>query len=201
MPSRRSTRSADKPAPPLRLEYRSPEELAENPRNWRRHPESQMAALGEAMSEVGWAGACLYNERTGRLVDGHARRKLALGRGEKSVPVLIGNWTEEEEAKILATLDPLTAMAETGQEALDALLKTIEFEGEALRHLIGGEVVDEPDQLQPVQVPKAPPAMTWVLIGIPTVRFGTISPAIESIAAEPDTIVETTSNAQYVAAG
>jgi hypothetical protein len=62
---------------PLRLEYRSPAELAENPRNWRTHPEAQTRALADVMAEVGWAGALLYNERTRRLIDGHARRKLA----------------------------------------------------------------------------------------------------------------------------
>lgn len=57
---------------PLRLEWRSPAELAENPRNWRQHPDSQMGALSSVLAEVGWAGACLFNERTGRLIDGPA---------------------------------------------------------------------------------------------------------------------------------
>src|SRR5260370_41634912 len=94
------------PAPALRLEWRSPAELAANPANWRRHPETQIAALTDVITEVGWAGACLYNERTGRLIDGHARQKIALAQGTDKVPVLIGDWTEEQEAKILATLDP-----------------------------------------------------------------------------------------------
>jgi len=58
---------------PLRLEWRTPEELADNPANWRQHPESQTKALAGAINEVGWAGAALYNERTKRLIDGHAR--------------------------------------------------------------------------------------------------------------------------------
>ena len=62
---------------PLRLEYRTPGELAENPRNWRTHPAAQSTALADVMAEVGWAGACLLNERTGRLIDGHLRREIA----------------------------------------------------------------------------------------------------------------------------
>ena len=81
--------------PPLRLEWRSPAELNENPRNWRTHPDTQLAALADVIAEVGWAGACLFNERTGRLIDGHARKKIALKRGCELVPVLVGNWTEE----------------------------------------------------------------------------------------------------------
>jgi adenine-specific DNA methylase len=41
--------SAAKSDAPLRLEWRSPEELAENPRNWRTHPEAQVAALGDEL--------------------------------------------------------------------------------------------------------------------------------------------------------
>jgi DNA modification methylase len=111
---------------PLRLEWRSPAELAENPRNWRRHPPAQVSALSDAIGEVGWAGACLYNERTGRLIDGHARRKVALEQGCERVPVLVGSWDEAQEAKILATLDPLSAMAEADAQALEALLAGVQ---------------------------------------------------------------------------
>lgn len=117
---------------PLRLEYRTAEELAENPRNWRRHPEAQVAALSDAIEEVGWAGACLYNERTGRLIDGHARRKIAKG----AIPVLIGSWNDADEAKILATLDPIGAMAQADKARLDALLHEFQTESEALGGLL-----------------------------------------------------------------
>jgi hypothetical protein len=120
----------------LRLEWRTPQELAENPRNWRRHPEAQMDALSEAISEVGWAGACLYNETTGRLLDGHARRKLALEQGCERVPVLVGSWSEEQERLILASLDPLAAMAEAGAAELEALLAEVTPPGDALQKML-----------------------------------------------------------------
>jgi DNA modification methylase len=108
---------------PLRLEWRDPAELAENPANWRTHPPAQLTALADIIAEVGWAGACLYNERFSRLIDGHARRKNALEKGDKLVPVLIGNWTEEQERKILATLDPLSAMAGMNGAKFEELLE------------------------------------------------------------------------------
>ena len=108
--------------PPLRLEYLDPTELADNPANWRTHPESQRTALGDVLKEVGWAGALLYNEKTGRLIDGHARKELSQG---QKVPVLIGSWTEDQEKLILATLDPLGAMAEANSQALDILLREL----------------------------------------------------------------------------
>ena len=113
-------------APPLRLEWRSPAELTQNPRNWRTHPEAQQKALAGILSEVGWAGACLFNERTGLLIDGHLRQKVAVANGAEQIPVLIGDWSPEQEAKILATLDPVAAMATADPVKLDALLKEVD---------------------------------------------------------------------------
>ncbi len=124
------------PQPALRLEWRSPAELAENPSNWRRHPESQVQALTDAIAEVGWAGACLYNERTQRLIDGHARKKVALEQGCELVPVLVGSWDAAQEAKILATLDPIAAMAEADGAALQTLLAEVQTGSAALQEML-----------------------------------------------------------------
>jgi len=134
---------------PLRLEWRSPAELAENPRNWRRHPETQLSALSDVIGEVGWAGACLYNETTSRLIDGHARRKVALDQGTTLIPVLVGRWTPEQEAKILATLDPLAAMAEADSAALNELLKEVSTNSESLREMMKGLAEANPLPIEP----------------------------------------------------
>lgn len=120
----------------LRLEWRSPAELAENPKNWKQHPEAQLAALADVIKEVNWAGACLYNEATGRLIDGHARRKVALDQGAEKIPVLVGSWDEETEAKILLTLDPLAAMAQADKSALSTLLATVKTDSPAIAKLL-----------------------------------------------------------------
>jgi hypothetical protein len=124
--------------PPLRLEYRSPAELDDNPANWRTHPEAQMTALADVIAEVGWAGVCLFNELTKRLIDGHARKKMALATGIEKVPVLIGSWTEEQERKILATLDPLAALAEADNEKLSDLLKSVQTDSANIQALLDG---------------------------------------------------------------
>ncbi len=122
--------------PPIRLVYMTPAELEDNPRNWRTHPETQLAALSAAIGEVGWAGVCLFNERTGRLIDGHLRKKLALRNGIEQIPVLVGNWSEEDEAKILVTLDPLSAMAEADAGKLEELIASVQTESPALREML-----------------------------------------------------------------
>lgn len=45
--------------------------------------------------------------------------------------------------------------------------------------------------LKPLDI-KPQPAMSWALIGIPTVRFGDISSALEAMSKLPDVVVETT---------
>jgi DNA modification methylase len=122
--------------PPLRLEWRSPEELTDNPRNWRTHPDAQLAALADVIAEVGWAGACLYNERTGRLIDGHARRRIARDQGCQKVPVLVGSWDEPTEVKILASLDPIGAMAQADSAKLELLLREVSTGSDALQQLL-----------------------------------------------------------------
>lgn len=120
-------------SPPLRLKWRDPAELEENPANWRRHPKAQLAALQDVLAEVGWAGALLYNEATGRLIDGHARKKLA---PNGKVPVLVGSWTEEQERKILATLDPIGEMAVAHEAQVEALLATVRSDSDAIQALL-----------------------------------------------------------------
>lgn len=145
--AKRRARQPAAPPPPLRLEWRSPAELAENPANWRRHPEGQVKALAGCLDEVGWAGACLFNERTGRLIDGHARKKVASERGDERIPVLVGSWTEEQERLILATLDPLAAMAQADGGALAELLKGVHTDDEAIKAMLAGLAAEVPGEL------------------------------------------------------
>lgn len=122
---------------PLRLEWRTPAELKEHPKNWRTHPENQVAALNGIIGEVGWAGAVLFNERTGHIIDGHARRKVPkklLIDGK--LPVLIGRWSKEDEAKILATHDPIAMLARQDNAKLDALLASVKTSDDAVRAML-----------------------------------------------------------------
>ncbi|MFN0135533.1 MAG: hypothetical protein ACKVS9_05375, partial [Phycisphaerae bacterium] len=113
--------------PKLRLEWVEAGSLTPNPQNWRRHPEQQMSALKGLIDdqEVGWAGALLFNERTGRLIDGHARQKVV--DAKTPVPVLIGSWSEEAEKKILLTLDPIAGMAVADIKQLESLLQDVDL--------------------------------------------------------------------------
>lgn len=121
----------------LRLEWIDPDQLDEHPENWKTHPDTQVEGLSSVISQIGWAGALLFNERTGRLLDGHARKKLDPKLYvDGKAPVLVGSWTEADERLILATLDPLAAMAQTNEEDFQALLGKLEAEQEDLQGLL-----------------------------------------------------------------
>ena len=121
--------------PPLRLEWIEAGQLEDNPANWRKHPAEQLAALNDLIDDpaVGWAGALLYNEQTGRLIDGHGRK--ADRRPDELVPVLVGSWAPEAERKILLTLDPIGAMATAARDQLQHLLDNTDLTGPALERL------------------------------------------------------------------
>lgn len=127
-------------------------ELKPNPRNWRTHPQSQSDALKGLLAEVGYAGALLARELedgTLQLIDGHLRAETT---PNAKVPVLVLDVTAEEADKILATHDPLGAMAGRDDEMLKALLENVQTESDAVQAMLDGllpatvEIPPKPDQ-------------------------------------------------------
>ncbi|MCK6470858.1 MAG: hypothetical protein L6R28_03850 [Planctomycetes bacterium] len=145
--------------PKLRLEWIEAGSLDENPLNWRRHSPEQLQSLRDLLDDpdVGWAGACLYNERTKRLIDGHARKSVT--DPKQLVPVLVGDWSEEAEKKILITLDPVGAMAQGDSEAYAKLVEMVNAESLWVRDLIhntqAGLVAAEEDDPEEQAEPSA----------------------------------------------
>lgn len=107
-----------------------------NPRNWRIHPLSQQDALKGVLEEVGWVQQVIVNKRTGNLIDGHLRCQLAAREGAVTIPVVYVDVSEDEEALVLATLDPIGAMAATDKQKLEEILSSIESENEQVNRLI-----------------------------------------------------------------
>lgn len=104
--------------------------------NWRHHPDAQAASLNEVLRNVGVVQTVIFNQATGRLVDGHLRVRLARERGERTVKTTIVDLSEDEERIILATLDPLSAMAGTNEGVLRDLIASIEAGGTWLDDLL-----------------------------------------------------------------
>ena len=110
-------------------------DLLPNPRNWRKHSDAQRSALQGILAEVGYVDALIARETPEglQLIDGHLRAETT---PDTKVPVLIVDLTDEEAAIVLATFDPLSAMAETDATALDELLRDVETGSEALQEML-----------------------------------------------------------------
>jgi ParB-like chromosome segregation protein Spo0J len=112
------------------------DEILFNPGNWRIHPKAQQEALAGVLSEVGWVQSVIINQRTGRLVDGHLRCQVAARNGDKTIPVVYVDLDEAEEALVLASIDPLAAMAATDKAKLDDLLKQVQSDDERVQQML-----------------------------------------------------------------
>ncbi len=111
-------------------------ELVVNPKNWRTHPPAQAAALRGLLEEIGYADAILARElEDGRLmiVDGHLR---ASSTPDDEVPVLVLDVSEAEADLMLATLDPLAAMAGMDAGAMRTLLAAVATSSDAVSSLL-----------------------------------------------------------------
>jgi hypothetical protein len=110
-------------------------DLTPNPKNWRTHPKAQADALRGILAEVGYADALLARELPDGsliLVDGHLRAETT---PEQEVPVLVLDIDEAEADKLLLSLDPLAALAETNAVALDSLLREVDTGSEGLQQM------------------------------------------------------------------
>ena len=110
-------------------------ELIPNPKNWRTHPTAQQDALRGVLAEVGYADALIARETPEglMLVDGHLRAETT---PDSDVPVLVLDINEAEADLMLATLDPLAAMAGRDEERLTELLSTVSSDNATVNALL-----------------------------------------------------------------
>lgn len=151
----------------------APDQLLANPQNWRIHPKAQQDALSGMLNEVGWVQSVIVNQTTGHLVDGHLRVSLALRDGAESVPVVYVDLTPAEEALVLASIDPIGALAATDSAILDQLLaevtttsgelqKLLDDLGEKAKARIARDAADTPDE-KAAEEPVAKTGDVWIV--------------------------------------
>lgn len=105
----------------------SPTELIANDRNWRTHSAEQIDALAAMITDIGFVRSVTVNKLTGRIVDGHARVALAMKQSQPQISVEYVELSDDEEAKALATLDPLSMMAGVDEQQLRGLAESMDF--------------------------------------------------------------------------
>lgn len=120
------------------LRFVKASELRPHAANWRGHPPAQREAMEALLGEVGFAGAVIAYERDGELIiiDGHLREELI--DGDQHIPVLVLDVNDRDADKILATYDPLGAMAEQSDERYRDLLSSLQMGSAMGQRLISG---------------------------------------------------------------
>lgn len=130
------------------LERIAAHRLMDHASNWRLHPSAQHAAMAGTLEEIGMAGALLVyrSERQGGvcIIDGHLRRSM----DEQAVwPCLMLDVSDHEADLLLATYDPLAAMAAQDERALAALLGGLQAEDARLAVLLASLGGDNGDRV------------------------------------------------------
>ncbi|MCI0462851.1 MAG: hypothetical protein L0Z62_38380 [Gemmataceae bacterium] len=112
-------------------------DLVPHPLNFREHPRQQRQALAASYEEFGFARSLLgYRLPDGRiqLIDGHLRAEL---HPDLPVTVELLDVTEEEARKLLLTLDPLAALAQTNAQTVQRLAESVQTAQKSLETLWG----------------------------------------------------------------
>ena len=126
-------------------------DLLPNPKNWRTHPVAQQDALKGLLADIGYADALIARETPDglMLVDGHLRAETT---PDSEVPVLVLDINEAEADLMLATLDPLAAMAGRDEERLTGLLATVSSDNDTVNALLQTLA----NGYDPLTIPEAP---------------------------------------------
>jgi ParB-like chromosome segregation protein Spo0J len=167
------------------------DELSPHPRNPRKHPSQQIKLLAKIIEHQGWRRAVVVSKRSGFIVAGHGAFEAARLLGCSCVPVDYQEFdNDEDEVAHLLADNEIAAMSGRDTGAVEELLKKldeVDFDLELTGIL---EALDEPAKLEKLEY-KKPPKMSYVLISIPTVKFGEINQLVEKIAENESAQVDT----------
>lgn len=111
-------------------------QLRPHPLNWRTHPEEQQKAMRAALAEIGYADVLIVrqlDDGSYQLIDGHLRAETT---PDQKVPAIVVDLDDAEARKLLATLDPLAALARADEERLQELAGLCDFQSADLQALV-----------------------------------------------------------------
>ena len=189
-----------------KLEHIATAELIPYARNARKHSDQQVAQIAGSIQEFGFNAPVLIDAANG-IIAGHGRVMAASLLKLESVPCVRLSHLSDAQKRAYILADNRIALNSGWDEAMlanelqdlhadDVNLGLTGFDADELSRFLGLE--DEANRGDSVELKQLalqpPPPMTWVLIGIPTVRFGQINQQVEQIALMPEIICEVAAN-------
>lgn len=138
------------------------DQFTAHPKNARIHPQFQRDVMKAALETVGFVAPVLESLHSGYVLDGHERIWAGLQKDNADVPYVVVDVTEDEEAYVLATFDPITSLASYEQQKLDDLLRDVQSDDAAIQQMLsdlanehGLYLDDEPTPDPGAQIDKA----------------------------------------------
>lgn len=98
--------------------------LEPHPKNYRNHPENQLAKIRAVIRANGWRSPVVLSERTGQIIKGHGRVQAM--DPDEMVPVEYQHYdSEEDELRDMVADNEVMALAETDDSKLAEILGEI----------------------------------------------------------------------------
>lgn len=162
-----------------------------HPKNPNRHPPEQIRVFKKILSAQDWRRPIVVSNLSKLIVSGHGALEAALELKWKQAPVEYQDFASEGlELAHMSADNELARLSESDATAVEALGRELD-ELSLDREIAALLAESEPVELRKVAVTE-PPEMTWILIGIPTVRYGEVNAAVEALSGVPGALVETT---------
>jgi len=173
------------------------EKLVIDPANARKHDEANLQAIGSSLRQFGQRLPLVVNRKNDQIEKGNGTYRAAQKLGWTHIAVL---WVEDDPASQtgFAIADNRTAELSSWDDAmLQTALVQLEQSTPALfDDLLLSELApaaEGPVKHRTIDT-QPPPALSWVLVGIPTVRFAEIADTVDRLGQIDGLILEMTSN-------
>ncbi len=177
----------------MQIEIVDIDSISPDPANCRKHPQRNLRAIEDSLRRFRQQKPIVVDS-SGIIRAGNGTWLAAKKLGWKTVAVVRSDLPPAELDAYAVVDNRAAELAEWDVEAMEKLLATLDlgdcgFDESELKAL--GIAEKDGVELRQIEI-QAPPPMSWVVIGIPTVRFGEISQTIEAIALKPGVFCETT---------
>ena len=186
------------------------ESLVAHPENYNRHPPEQIGKIRQSLRAHGQVRSVVVQDNgdgeTYTITAGHGVVRAAQLEGWEEIraEVIPAGWPPEKVKAYLVADNELGRQSTPDNVQLASLLEEVRAFDETLLMAAGyteeefhglleeiGAVVPQQVEMKPIEV-KPPPALVWVLIGMPLVGYGRIADLVEEIAKDPEVTLATT---------
>jgi len=157
-------------------------------KNIRTHASAQRRLLESALDELGHVGKIVVSQRTRRVLNGHLRVELAIGRDEQTIPVTWIDVDEDEELIVLAFFDQIGEGAEIDPAKLKAAFGQVKADTDGLQTMLA----DWAASYQVTIVPATATLRPERVVSAPVPVASEIAPAMLALEAADQTDNEST---------